>query len=155
MSIKISFKQLHESKPFLAYLSQQPVEDLELSITISQALAVVENQDKMIDKALTDKATALGFALANSPQSLPKLLKADADGTFVVPAVVIDTFNSDAEAFLDSKFATIPIKPIGKAQLLESKLKTSPELLLRLGWLFDLFSKVATDENKELPKQRK
>lgn len=148
MAIKISFKQLHESKPFLTYLSQQAVEDLDLSITISQALAVVEAQDKMIDKALTDKATALGFALATSPQDLPKRLTANDDGGFTVSNQTIEAFNKDAEAFLDSKFASIPIKPIPKSQLLESKLRTSPELLLRLGWLFDLFSTEATETDK-------
>lgn len=152
--IKISLKELHKAKPYLDGLANQFL-DLDMSIAIGQVLAVVEQQSKIIDKALVDKAGLLGFALAQSPTEAPKLLEPGKDG-FNVPAATIEQFNNDAETFLASSFINLPIDKITRQSLEKSQAKMTPAMIQALGFMFDLFSKEATEESKlKLVKSKK
>lgn len=150
--IKISLREIHDGMPHLIALSSQYLE-LDVSIVISQALAICEQQQKAINKALTDKAALMGFQLSQLPNEPPKLIEPTAENDYTVPAETIKQFDADAEAFLNSQFIDVPIKKITLDQLRKSKAQTTPNMLTKLGWLFDLFSNDATQETK--PKRGK
>lgn len=145
--ITITLRNIHDSNNFLILLARQPF-DLDMSIDIGIALQIFEQQQKLINKALSDKAALLGFELGQSINDPPKLLKPIEKDT-TVPKGLIEEFNSQVETFLDSKTVNIPIAKISKKQLLESKANTTPEMLVRLNWLFDLTSKAAKKEVTE------
>jgi len=141
--IKISLREIHDGMPHLQALSNQYF-DLEISVTISQALAVCELQQKVINKALTDKAALMGFILGQTAGEAPKLIEPTAEDGYTVKAETIKQFDEEAETFLNSQFVDVPIKKIPLVELKKSQAKLTPGNLAKLAWLFDLTSTEAT-----------
>lgn len=150
--MKVSLFEVHNSADALRALSNQ-VLTLDVSITVSQILAVFETQSKAIDKALIDKATLMGFKLGSQvgdPPSLIKPVETDEGESFVVPAELVQQFDDEATNYLKSNFVLVPVAKLTKKQLLDSKAQVTPAMLRKLEWLFaDLYVKTEETATKE------
>lgn len=143
--MKVSLSELNLSHDHLAALARQTL-PIGLCIPISQALAVAEAQQKIITKALNDMAQLRGFRLSARRGELPQLIEADANGSFDVSLTLIEEFNAEAEKYLSGSFVQVPVKKIARAELEKGQAQLTAEGLLRLGWLFDVYSNEATEE---------
>lgn len=146
--MKVSLSELNLSLEHLTALARQTL-PIGLCIPISQALAVAEAQQKIITKALNDMATLRGFRLSARRGELPQLIEADASGSFDVSAAIIEEFNAEAEKYLSATFVQVPVKKIAREELEKGHAQLTAEGLLRLLWLFDVYSKEATEEAKK------
>lgn len=145
--MKITLRDVHDSNQHLQSLSNQFM-DLDLSIIVSQALAVFEQQTKFLNKAITDKAGKLGFRLGQNPGDPPTWIEPEgkpANVTFEI----IEGYNLEVEEFLATNFVQVPVSKITRKQLADNKIKTSPNMILKLHWLLDLTSKQAKEEAAE------
>lgn len=143
--MKVSLSELNLGFEHLSALARQTL-PINLCIPISQALAVAEAQQKIITKALNDMAALKGFRLSARRGDLPQLIEANGNGSLEVPAALIEGFNAEAETYLSSSLVQVPVKKISRAELEKGNAQLTAEGVLRLSWLFDLYSKEATEE---------